>query len=541
MARAIALVDLLPLLAILLHLWLAPFAKVEESFNLQAAHDLLIWSPQHLDQFDHFSFPGVVPRTFVGPLALYAVDLPIAGAARILGFPISKFGLQLLTRGTLGLLVAISLSKLRRTISTHFGHSAALIFALLSTVQFHLVFWASRTLPNILALVLVNLAMAYWLDFRQSNLDRPARAVVAHFSSMARSLWLITVATVIFRSELVILAGPLLLAEVIFLQRLDFVARLIPVGLVAVAFSLLVTVAVDSYFWNQPFYWPELQVFLFNTYHNRSSEWGVSPFHAYFSTLLPKIAPLSYPLGLLFGLLNRRLRPMLAPLLAFLLLYSNLPHKEWRFVIYVVPMFNAFAAVGLSDLFKGLKKGHGIPKSLKWLSRTIQRLVVVAFAALLLLLLVLSAVQSSISSRNYPGGYALRALHDLESRTTPVKVHMDVATCMTGASRFGELYLSDGWVYSKNETHKDQSDYDQYSHVITSSPSLFLGGADASERSAGPEPGRCQWQVLAAIPGYERMRPVREILADIKAGILPRSIQDLIVVSDKLWILKCAL
>lgn len=69
---------------ILLHLYFAPYTKVEESFNIQAIHDILAYGVPWrytnwhlLKNYDHATFPGSVPRTFVGPLALAGVAWPV--------------------------------------------------------------------------------------------------------------------------------------------------------------------------------------------------------------------------------------------------------------------------------------------------------------------------------------------------------------------------------------------------------------------------------------------------------------------------------
>ena len=65
MQRRTIVANAVLLAQIFAYLALCPFTKVEESFNVQAFHDILKFGRSYeavTKRYDHLSFPGVVPR-----------------------------------------------------------------------------------------------------------------------------------------------------------------------------------------------------------------------------------------------------------------------------------------------------------------------------------------------------------------------------------------------------------------------------------------------------------------------------------------------
>lgn len=92
-----AALDLFVLVVAWVHVLLAPYTKVEESFNLHATHDVLMYGvrPSVLPKYDHVTFPGAVPRTFVGSILLAWISTPFIIWWNALGLSSTKFDLQI--------------------------------------------------------------------------------------------------------------------------------------------------------------------------------------------------------------------------------------------------------------------------------------------------------------------------------------------------------------------------------------------------------------------------------------------------------------
>ena len=508
---------MIPLAVMTADLLAAPFTKVEESFNMQAMHDLLYAPTIH--DYDHQQFPGIVPRTFVGACVVAGLASPFVRVIdwwRLNGDAVTEkgpttslpalrrlvpgdgghttqtasvvadvFAASLICRMILGVLVAASIAYLgwgldavvaqkhrrRGGISKAAGQSSdtqlasddagpehdddslrerealadgtlsssAWLGLLLACCSPHTMYYATRPLPNTYALVALNVAVGCF--FRGHAY--PALAVLG-------------VAIAIVRGDLLVFVAPFGLLLVATRWVTLFNGLL--VGIASVLLGILVSVAVDSYFW-QRWIWPEGVVLLFNTVQNKSHEWGTEPPLWYFLSALPRglsAAACLSVLGLIYDVVVRRgwsgsllvsrrgagrrgvvarsrggvgMLPSSVKLIAtsgfaFVALFSYLPHKELRFIMPVFPALCVPAAAwmawitstrrppspaaGLSDAGLDMAAA-GAPRRGASLF-TAQHAALLIVSGLLAGSAAFHALMVTANAAGYPGGEALMAL-----------------------------------------------------------------------------------------------------------------------------------
>lgn len=103
-----------------LYVFAVPYTKVEESFNIQAMHDIL-YHRHRLENYDHLEFPGVVPRTFIGALIVSILASPIVVVINLL--QLSKINALIAVRLVLGCVVLSTLRffRIQLTWDMHIG------------------------------------------------------------------------------------------------------------------------------------------------------------------------------------------------------------------------------------------------------------------------------------------------------------------------------------------------------------------------------------------------------------------------------------
>lgn len=192
----------------------------------------------------------------------------------------------------------------------------------------------------------------------------------------------------------------------------------------------------------------------------------------------------------------------------FVAVYSVQPHKEARFIFYVVPALTAASALGANYIFAHRTKTllYGLVSLVLPLS------IAAAFAG--------SAAMLVLSTLNYPGGDAVTQLFHLTqqpaspSTSQIVSVHADVLTCMTGLTLFGQnphgLPLAHGIPSSLAEGHtapllifdktEDQDILSRadfwtlFHYILTEDPGKITSG---------------QWKTIGIVQGYDGVEVLR--------------------------------
>lgn len=440
--------DTVLIAVITFHLLQAPFTKVEESFTIQAIHDILKYGIFDVSKYDHNEFPGAVPRSFIGPLIIALFTKPlvvISSWYRGHQFDVhANLDAQIFARGIIGLFNGLSILYLKNCVQTMFSnerkkraiaeekrqeetqsiinkatdldmYTVGSWFVVFCICSFHLMFYASRPLPNfVLAFTLTNIAMGKVL-----------------LSNYGTAILICSFASVVLRLELIGLTFGFAVSA--YALKKIAIIDIVKFGIIGSFIGLGLSLGIDSHFWGE---WciPELDSFLFNVVEGNSSDWGTEPFIAYFTHYLrmiflpPTILLLNY-MGFVNGLDNTRIVGLASYIHIFILSFQ--PHKEWRFIVYSLPGIILLGSIGASHLWERVDVNSGTIKFILSLLLPLS-----AFASF-----IVSIVFSIVSNMNYPGGEALVKFNNyiVENNIKNVSVHLTVPACMTGVTLFGEL------------------------------------------------------------------------------------------------------
>ncbi|KTW31808.1 dolichyl-P-Man:Man(7)GlcNAc(2)-PP-dolichol alpha-1,6-mannosyltransferase [Pneumocystis jirovecii RU7] len=490
-----AYLDIIILWLVFMYILISPYTKIEERMNLHAVHDILSFGvTKGLKNYDHFKFPEAIPRTFIGPLLISGFIFPVKCVLELFFGELKKPYLQILLRAALGVFNSLAIIMFRHKIIKCYGTIIGLWYGIFQLSQFHIMYYASRTLPNMFAFGVCTSIIGYFLENK----------------NILKGLFVLTFVSVIFRFEIILLT--MTYALYYWVCNVVKIREIIKTCIFSAIIGLFFSIVVDSWFWQKYFLWPEGVAFYFNIIEGKSSNWGVSAWHIYFSTYIPKL--LLNPLFLvLWGVsLFTRTKDtvnLLVPNIGFALIYSLVPHKEWRFIIYIIPSLTAISAIGAAHIYN---KRH---KSLMFMIMLLILIVVT------IMTLCLSLIMSLISSLNYPGGFALHVIHnDFNLREGELeKIYLDTYTRMTGATLF--LQYNEKVIYDRTENPKLLSNSTFFETIdwVISDISLFQPKGN--------------WEIKKYIKGYSGIGSRQSFNSNILTKLCPN-----IKIENKIQVLK---
>ena len=280
-----------------------------------------------------------VVATFLRPIARACPGTSAAVLRYVVGSrgppPSSpRLAAQVGCRLVLAVVTAAAFARFSRAVGRVFGPHARRLLCALAAVQFHGPFYASRFLPNSLALPLVLWAYGAALDGHRGTALGLLGAVVASI-----------------RCDVAAIALPLGVAWC-FIERSCPLPKGALCTILGCSLAIALSVVVDSRLWRRTV-WPEGEVLLFNNpVEDRSAAWGTSPPLWYATSALPRALGLALPLSIVGAILESECRTWFVSAFASVVLLSFIPHKELRFVFPALPLLNLCAAVACERLWR---------------------------------------------------------------------------------------------------------------------------------------------------------------------------------------------
>lgn len=450
----------------------APYSKVEESFNLHAIYDSLVIGLDHVTDFDHYSFPGVVKRTCVGAIAVALPQMYLETSMNRVGGVLCRLrgimatfikspqmahdvceatdvGMLLGARFVLALYVFLALLYFKGAIkqvtyTKSPNGRLALLWQLMTYSLPHVVFYVSRTLPNVMALPTALIGMGLFVK-----------------GDLPKALMMLAATGVLFRFEVFVFT--IILAAMAWLNRLGELRVIVLNCVIGTAMGAYLSYQLDGYFWGEATI-PELESFYYNVVEGQSANWGVEPVWAYVFKYLPRIFVANgfvTPVALLVFAIGSALNPkwkhrldrvnydigtitvLVWTALAFVVVLSFNGHKEWRFLLFTLPVMTLGGASMMDYIFE-----------------TYPVLTTLILVACFALGLVNTLGFVYISSWNYASGDLVQRLNMRVLEEGPqlggVSVHWDVGTCSNGANNFLHLHSDKidqiGVIYDKEES-----------------------------------------------------------------------------------------
>ena len=473
---------------------LAPYSNYDESFNVNALHDIINIGLDKIDSFDHMKYPDMPKKTslpiiFLSLPAIYIpetcknisnfLSLLLISINNLLPTSISKLYnkdelsilltdtkiLQLLfVRLLMSIISSFSILSLRKTIDHSCSQNSKFIGVWFSLFYYplpHMMFYISRFVPHFVCLPLLNFAISMFIS-----------------GDISRSLIVFTFIGIVFRVEILLFTAVLTIISASGILRigkpiLSFREACVSITISA-ALSIFLCSRIDSYFWNTSFIIPTFKSALVDIFDGSYSNWGLNDFHIYFTEYYMKIfAPgfeIVYLLTGLFLILSfcnlKRIfgknvkhnelynidyinygvgtfSTLFWSNIFYVLVLSVNGKKEWKFLIYTI---SVLCAVG-SSTFEWIQSRIEI-------NRFIKKLLVALIILSYVTNLICCFIFGLISSWNYTGGESvqrlnLRIINENKFNNNmlkPIIIHWDEGTCKNGASSFTQI--------SDNKLHK---------------------------------------------------------------------------------------